>query len=220
MSLIPQFLKRYWRMLRTPGTVAMWIVLTFGFFGGILFWGGFNTTLEATNTEAFCISCHTMRDNVYEEYKTSIHYKNRSGVRAICSDCHVPHEWSSKMMRKVGAAKDVWGQITGVVSTPEKFEEHRLAMATREWGRFRRDNSLACRNCHDTGSFDFTRQGDPGTAMHQLMLEGGGFTCIDCHKGIAHNLPETPDLGQLTSSLLVHEAEARRSDVRSYLFDK
>lgn len=220
MSLVPEFLKRYSVMLRSPGRVAMWIVLSFGFFGGVLFWGGFNTTLEATNTEAFCISCHTMRDNVYEEYKTSIHYKNRSGVRAICSDCHVPHEWSSKMMRKVGAAKDVWGQITGVVNTPEKFEEHRLAMATREWGRFRRDDSLACRNCHDTESFDFARQGDPGTYMHQMMRDEGGFTCIDCHKGIAHNLPEIPDLDQLAPAVLVHEAEDRREEIRSYLYDK
>jgi cytochrome c-type protein NapC len=220
MTAKPGIAKRYWAMLRSPGTVAMGLVLTFGFFGGLVFWGGFNTTLDATNTEAFCVSCHTMNDNVYEEYKTSIHYKNRSGVRAICSDCHVPHEWSAKMMRKVGAAKDVWGQITGVISTPEKFEEHRLAMATREWSRFRRDNSLSCRNCHATESFDFTKQGDPGTEMHKLMLADGGFTCIDCHKGIAHNLPETPGLDQLGPSLLVPEAEARRSEVRSYLFDK
>ncbi len=214
------FLRRYWVILRSPSTVAVWFVLTFGFVGGLVFWGGFNTTLEATNTEEFCISCHTMSDNVYEEYKESIHYQNRSGVRAICSDCHVPHEWASKMMRKVGAAKDVWGQLTGVVGTPEKFEEHRLAMATREWGRFRRDNSLACRNCHETDSFDYSRQGAPGAAMHQAMLNDGGFTCIDCHKGIAHKLPETPNLERMAPSVLVQEAEARRSDVRSYLYDK
>jgi cytochrome c-type protein NapC len=220
MSDKPGFMRRYWTILRTPAQVGMWFVLTFGFFGGIIFWGGFNTTLAATNTEEFCISCHTMNDNVYEEYKTSIHYKNRSGVRAICSDCHVPHEWSSKMMRKVGAAKDVWGQITGVINTPEKFEEHRLGMATREWGRFRRDNSLACRNCHETDSFDFSKQGDPGTYMHQTMLADGGFTCIDCHKGIAHTLPKTPNLGLLAPVNLVREAEDRRDEVRSYLYDK
>jgi cytochrome c-type protein NapC len=161
-----------------------------------------------------------MKDNNYQEYTASIHYKNRSGVRATCADCHVPHDWASKIMRKVGAAKDVWGQITGVVSTPEKFEEHRLAMATREWGRFRRDNSLACRNCHDAEYFDFTKQGDPGTYMHQIMLEDGGFTCIDCHKGIAHTLPQTPDLDRLVPAVLVREAEDRRNEVRSYLYDK
>jgi cytochrome c-type protein NapC len=220
MPAMPKIFKRYWLMLNAPGKVAMWFVLAFGFFGGLVFWGGFNVALEATNTEAFCVSCHTMSDNVYVEYQDSIHYKNRSGVRAICSDCHVPHEWSSKIMRKVGAAKDVWGQITGVVSTPEKFEQHRLAMATREWGRFRRDNSLACRNCHDAESFDFTKQGKPGAYMHQLISDKGGFTCIDCHKGIAHTLPKTPDLDQLTPAKLVHEAEDNRQELRSYLYDK
>jgi hypothetical protein len=63
---------------------------------GIIFWGGFNTGMEATNKLEFCISCHEMRDNVYQEYKKTIHYSNRTGVRAICSDCHVPHEWTHK----------------------------------------------------------------------------------------------------------------------------
>ena len=48
--------------------------------------------LAWTNTEEFCIGCHEMRDNVYAEYKGTIHDQNRTGVRAICADCHVPHE--------------------------------------------------------------------------------------------------------------------------------
>ena len=57
---------------------------------GVVYWGVFNTAMEATNNLEFCISCHEMKDNVYLEYKESSHYKNRSGVRAVCSDCHVP----------------------------------------------------------------------------------------------------------------------------------
>ncbi len=60
---------------------------------GVIFWGGFNTAMEATNTEAFCISCHEMEENVYQEYQDTIHYSNRTGVRATCPDCHVPKEW-------------------------------------------------------------------------------------------------------------------------------
>ena len=60
---------------------------------GIILWGGFNWSMELTNNEQFCISCHEMKDNVYQEYKTTIHYSNRSGVRATCPDCHVPREW-------------------------------------------------------------------------------------------------------------------------------
>jgi cytochrome c-type protein NapC len=43
------------------------IVLVVGVAIGIIFWGGFNTAMEATNTETFCISCHEMQVNVYEE---------------------------------------------------------------------------------------------------------------------------------------------------------
>jgi cytochrome c-type protein NapC len=56
--------------------------LTVAFVLGIVFWGGFNTAMEWTNTESFCISCHEMYENVYVEYQDTIHYENRTGVRA------------------------------------------------------------------------------------------------------------------------------------------
>jgi len=68
------------------------------FIFGIIFWGGFNTAMEATNTLEFCVSCHEMEDNVYQEYKPTIHYANRTGVRATCSDCHVPDPWVHKVV--------------------------------------------------------------------------------------------------------------------------
>ncbi|MEP3428019.1 MAG: NapC/NirT family cytochrome c [Roseibium sp.] len=216
----PGRLRRYYEKLVRPSTAIVGVVLAFGFVGGLVFWGGFNTVLDYTNSEQFCISCHTMRDNTYVEYQDSIHYTNRSGVRATCSDCHVPHEWSAKLMRKVGAVKDVWGQITGRVNTPEKFEAHRLEMAQREWSRFRRDSSLACRNCHDTSFFDTAVQSEPAAYMHTYMKQQGGFTCIDCHKGIAHKLPVIQAFEKVAPDKLVAEAEARRSAVRSYLHDK
>ena len=60
------------------------------FVTGVAFWTGFNMTLDYSNTEEFCISCHEMRDNLYVEYQETIHYSNRTGVRAVCADCHVP----------------------------------------------------------------------------------------------------------------------------------
>jgi cytochrome c-type protein NapC len=159
------------------------------FSAGIIFWGGFNTAMEYTNTEKFCISCHEMKDNVYAEYQNTIHYSNRSGVRAICSDCHVPQEWVPKMIRKIQASKEVLGKITGIVDTPEKFEAHRLTMASREWARMKANNSQECRNCHNFEYFDYGAQGRRGANTHQQAFNEGQ-TCIDCHKGIAHKLPE------------------------------
>jgi cytochrome c-type protein NapC len=218
----PGIVVRYWRLLRRPSTIAMGLVLAFGFFSGIVFWGGFNTTLDLTNTEQFCISCHEMKDNVYVEYTTSIHYSNRSGVRATCSDCHVPHEWTDKIVRKVEAIKDIWGTLTGKIDTREKFQAYRLTMAKREWARFRANDSLACRNCHDQSYFNFASQDHRSAYMHEHMLKQGSFTCIDCHKGIAHTIPETEGLDALSPAALVAEAEERRSagNVRSWRSDR
>jgi len=184
----------YWRAWRRPTTVSLGIVATFFFVAGIFYMRTFDYAMTVTNEEKFCIGCHEMKDNVYPPYTESIHYSNRSGVRATCSACHVPHKFSDKIVRKVQASKEVFGKISGTIDTREKFLEKRLHLAQREWKRFRENDSLECRNCHDESFFNFEKQGKPGVWMHTEMLEAGNFTCIDCHKGIAHDLPEIDDL--------------------------
>lgn len=197
-DLRPSFRKRAFAfardicgVLRRPSSVFSLGALVFaGFLAGIIFWGGFNTALELTNTETFCIACHEMRDNVFQELKTTVHYTNRSGVRAHCPDCHVPHNWTNKIARKMQASKEVWGKIFGVVNTREKFVDHRLELAEREWARMKANDSLECRNCHSADSMDITRQSPRAVAAHQRFLFTVQKTCIDCHKGIAHELPD------------------------------
>ena len=181
----------YWRTLTLPSKFFSLGFLTLGgFIAGIIFWGGFNTALEMTNTETFCTGCHEMRDNVFAELQTTIHYSNRSGVRATCPDCHVPHNWTDKIARKTQASKEVWGKLFGVIDTREKFLGKRLELAEREWARFKSNDSLECRNCHDYASMDFTRQSKRAMEMHSTALAKGEKTCIDCHKGIAHRMPD------------------------------
>jgi len=184
------FLRPYWTILITPSrTLSLGFLTIGGFLGGILFWGGFNTALEATNTERFCVSCHEMRDNVFAELKSTIHYSNRSGVRATCPDCHVPHNWTDKIARKIQASKEVWGKIFGSINTREKFLEMRFELASHEWARLKANNSLECRNCHSAESMDLVKQGTRAADAHERFLFTGEKTCIDCHKGIAHKLP-------------------------------
>ncbi|WP_028465436.1 MULTISPECIES: cytochrome c3 family protein [Nisaea] len=190
MSLF-RILKSYWETLTRPSRYFSLAFLTMGgFIAGIIFWGGFNTALEITNTEKFCISCHEMRDNVYAELKSTIHYTNRSGVRATCPDCHVPHNWTDKIARKMQASKEVWGKIFGTISTREKFLEKRFELASHEWERLEANDSLECRNCHDFTYMDFTQQSPRAADHHARLLATGEKTCIDCHKGIAHQLPD------------------------------
>ena len=145
----------FWATLKRPSArYSLLALLSIGFVAGVLFWGGFNTAMEATNTLEFCIGCHEMRDNVYQEYKTTIHYSNRTGVRAYCSDCQVPKDGGHKMMRKIQASKELYGKVMGTISTPEKFEAKRLELATNEWERMKASDSRECRNCHSFSAMD------------------------------------------------------------------
>ena len=184
------FIARTWSALKKPSAKHSLIgLLAVGFFGGIIFWGGFNTAMEATNTLEFCISCHEMRDTVYQEYKKTIHYSNRTGVRAVCSDCHVPKDWIHKMARKIQASKEVYGKIMGTIDTPEKFEAKRLELAENEWKRMKGSDSRECRNCHSFEGMNADAQKQRARKQHE-MAQRDKSTCIDCHKGIAHQKPK------------------------------
>ena len=152
---------------------------------GVIFWGGFNTAMEATNTMGFCISCHEMENNVYKEYKKTKHFSNRSGVRATCSDCHVPDPWVHKVVRKIKASNELLHKALGTIDTPEKFDAHRLVMARRVWSAMKSTDSRECRNCHNFDSMDPEEQKKRSRKEHLAGMQNGN-TCIDCHKGIAH----------------------------------
>ena len=185
-------ISRIWKWVWGPSKrYAIGTIFIVGGFAGVIFWGGFNTYMEHTNTLGFCISCHEMRDTVYVEYKESSHYSNASGVRAICSDCHVPKEWTAKLWRKIKATNELYHKVMGTIDTPEKFEAHRLVMAERVWAEMKENNSRECRNCHSFDAMHWEKQ--PRRASEK-MQEGikNGETCIDCHKGVAHKRPKMP----------------------------
>ena len=188
--------KRGWGWLTTTCTTCSRIRLGLGvtlaalFVAGILVAGG-AAGLAWTNTEQFCIGCHEMQDNVYKEFKGTIHDKNRSGVRAVCSNCHVPQQPIPMLKRKVAATFELYGHFTGVIDTREKFEKHRYEMAKRVWTRMKQTDSLECRNCHHDDAMDPEKQSEKARARHAKM-KSDGMTCIDCHFGIAHNEPDGP----------------------------
>ena len=178
-----------WHVLHNP--IVRYSVLTLLVLIGLFFIiGGFTTALESTNSIEFCTSCHDMSYNL-EDYKKTIHYSNPAGVRAVCSDCHVPKkDWFIEMRRKFEAYHDVMAEIMGTVDTREKFEAHRMEMAKREWARMKESDSIGCRNCHSFESMDIDAQSKGAKNQHaQASMKESGKTCIDCHKGIAHRLP-------------------------------
>ena len=192
---------------RPAARIGLGVMVTISFVAGAFFWHYFNVGMQATNEEAFCISCHTMGDNLLPELQKTVHWQNRSGVRARCPDCHVPHDFTDKVARKMQASREVWGHIVGTIGTREKFKEHRIVLAQREWERFEANNSKECRNCHDYNSMDF----DKMRVTSQMAMRGAAernTSCIDCHKGIAHQLPEMKGMRNPAFDTLVSEARS------------
>ncbi len=183
------WIRRLWHWFWHPAkAIPLGVLLIVGGFGGIIFWGGFHTAVEATNTMGFCVSCHEMRDTVFPEYQETVHYANSSGVRAICTDCHVPREWGPKMLRKIRATSELYYHLMGTLATAEDFEERRLHLAERVWAEMEATDSRECRNCHSFEAMDFDAQIRRASRRHPEAIEDGK-TCIECHRGIAHHLP-------------------------------
>lgn len=189
-SFVSQDCRRLNRGMLLPG-----ISIALAFLAGLAFWGGFNWSLEFTNTEAFCISCHEMADNVYPEYRQSIHFINPSGVRATCPDCHVPKQWPAKLLRKLGAVNELYHKVVGTIDTREKFLNKRLELARSVWRTMKQNDSRACRNCHAIAAMSSTPAATttaPQVALHpHQKATRQAMACIDCHLGIAHRLPES-----------------------------
>jgi cytochrome c-type protein NapC len=186
----------------------MWGLGAAIFVAGIIFYGIFGVVLEATNTTEFCTSCHSMKTNL-KEMQERVHYQSASGVAAGCADCHVPKSLGPKLWAKFMAAKDVFHEVIGTINTQEKYEAHRWDMANRVWAKMKASDSRECQDCHSFDSMDFPRQSRSASKQHSKVKkardqlasgqdvtpeiqEQAAKTCIDCHKGIAHEEPVDP----------------------------
>lgn len=179
-----------WRRRRWLLSLPIGALLAFG--AGMIAWIGFDVTLEATDTLAFCTSCHEMEAFVYPEYQQSVHYRNTKGIRAVCSDCHVPEGLGPKLVRKIQATlNELPGHFLGIIDTREKFEALRPEMATSVWAQMRASDSRECRNCHSYEAMALDMQGRSAARKHSReWRERFDDTCIDCHFGVAHEVPD------------------------------
>lgn len=181
---------RIWKWFWRPTQRYAWgAIIIAGGVGGMVFLGSFNAVMDRFNTMDFCISCHEMEQRVFKEYKKTIHYANRTGVRVTCPDCHIPRDWWAKLWRKVKASNELLHKVIGSIDTPEKFEAKRLELAEHVWEYMEEVDSRECRECHSYEAMDFHRQKRDAQEMMEMAMKDN-VTCIDCHKGIAHKLPD------------------------------
>ncbi len=155
---------------------------------GVAFTGGFFGGLQLASTDAFCTSCHEMSAPA-QELSHSVHSSNAFGIRAGCADCHVPPTFVAGLIRHMEATGELWQHLRGELNTPAKFEAHRLELAQSVWKELKANDSAECRSCHTPAAMAFAQQPAAAASAHQ-GLATSGMTCIDCHRGVAHTLPQ------------------------------
>ena len=108
--------------LKPSNRIGLGVLVTLGFIAGAIAWQQFNNVMDATSTEEFCVSCHSM-ETPLEELKQTVHWSNNSGVRATCPDCHLPHDKTAKYARKMQASREVLAELSGKYNEEGYFEE-------------------------------------------------------------------------------------------------
>ncbi len=171
-----------WFLLGIPAGGLLAFIIGVGFTGGFV--GG----IKFAETDAFCTSCHEMKA-AYQELTRSPHGSNEFGIQASCGNCHVPPAFLPGLWRHVEAVGEIWGHLRGELNTPAKYEAHRLELAQKIWKELKANDSAECRSCHNAAAMALAKQPAMAASAHESMPKSGA-TCIDCHQGVAHTLPE------------------------------
>ena len=93
------------------------------------------------------------------------------------------------LLRHMQSYAEVWGHLRGELDTPAKYEAHRLQLAQKIWKELKANDSAECRSCHTPAAMAFAQQPPEAASAHK-SLATSGMTCIDCHPGVAHTLPQ------------------------------
>ncbi|MBF0340014.1 MAG: NapC/NirT family cytochrome c [Magnetococcales bacterium] len=181
------------------GRSRFWLVFLGGLAVGGLGFLVFHLVLMDgfTNSLEMCVSCHEM-EGVYKEYQKSAHYKNRTGVRVVCANCHVPHgkglvDYVDKFLDKViVGGRHLYHHVAGTYPDKASFEAARYRLAQRVVEGMRQRDSKECRQCHTYEAMQFADQQRSAANKHERMMKEGTKTCIDCHLGVAHEEPAEP----------------------------
>ena len=135
------------------------------------------------------IQCSGFRKNGWKVFITQIYPEFEQIV--LIATCHMT--LGPKLVAKLRAAKDVWHEIMGTIDDEEKFEAHRWQMANAVWDRMKATDSRECQSCHMAEAMDLREQDRSARKKHRRLLEENSEkTCIDCHKGVAHEVPKEP----------------------------
>ncbi len=169
------------------GKGKYWIIGLIGLLVGVFIMAAFDTTMNKTSTNDYCMSCHT-HVQADADWKKSPHYNSHSGVMTDCIACHLPPKEEGLMKHYAAKArmgiKDIWAKMT---KDPEQIDWD--SKRELEYARNIVYNST-CEKCH----VNLYPEGvsDDGITAHLHYEENAaklGLDCISCHLNVGHYMP-------------------------------
>jgi nitrate/TMAO reductase-like tetraheme cytochrome c subunit len=204
------FWSRLWRRPKSRWLLGIPIGGFACLFIGAILLGTTNWIVHKSSSNDFCFGCHSHEMFIKPEYEASSHFKNAAGVQVMCKSCHLPEDnWFELMVTKVVVSADIIPELRGKIDTKEKYEAHRGEMAATVWAEMLADDSRFCRSCHSFAQMNTEAQNSMAKRMHPKAAQSGQ-TCIECHRGIVHALPENEE--ELWEQVLVKAGKSEPAE--------
>jgi len=181
-SITPHFVTQ---KIRNRG-ISKWFIL-FSILSLFLLWIGLKAFLPTHYSQEFCTSCHIENDENKPKNKLTIHHSRKGDVPADCVDCHTLNPLTHRIFHEIQARYESLQKLIDSTYSAEQLEEKRLRLAKQVWETMKSNNSSECRACHTDEAMN-PRLQTPEAKKQHLDAFKSGATCIDCHKGIAHQI--------------------------------
>ena len=144
-------------------------------------------TMNKTSTSEYCMSCH-VHEQADADWKKSLHYNSKSGVKTDCIECHLPPKEDGflkyYMAKSKMGAKDIWTKMTKDADKIDWESKRELEHARKIV------HNATCEKCH----VNLYPEGisDDGITAHlhyEENVEKLGLDCISCHLNVGHDMP-------------------------------
>lgn len=143
-------------------------------------WGVTQIGIKQTSDYTFCGGCHSMQPMVTSYLQDTHGGENPAGIRATCSDCHLPHDdpFTYLKQKSINGAWDVWMEfVVGADTVDWHAKRERREEFTYESG---------CLSCHN--ALTKSSVSTPATVVAHGPLVNGTETkhCVSCHEHVGH----------------------------------
>jgi cytochrome c-type protein NapC len=157
--------------------VLLVIAFMAGFVLPFLSWWVGEESFTATSNATFCVSCHSMEPFVKSNADTAHGGNNEYGIKASCTDCHLPHNNSANYLYVKG--------LTGIRDILAETFKDTSKIDWAEVSEHRADfvYNSGCESCHA----ELEMATDDSRVHDRYFGDITDTQCVECHSEVGHS---------------------------------